>query len=413
MHRVVWTLILVLTMLISLIGCSSDVSGGGTDTSNSIIMGNILNSDFISVDGAIVKILPVDYNPVKDSTKGILFTDTCKAGGIFRFDIELEGLYNIYAHNPKDSQNTIIKSVLISENDSFNFQDMVIKDHGTIKMVPTDYASFNPNYFYIPGTEVFASMDSLGNALLHRVPAEESFSVFINTDFEDVAIIDSIFVSSNSITTTPLNVLILIGGDSSVALTDRVKEQRQMMIDSGANVSVGNFNEFSTSNFDTSKIDLIYCAYNVDWSSLKADEFVTLPKNLALVSGEGYAKLGMIADSAGVTYGTATEYNIMTGVNGEHPVLSGTGTSSSATTHAFEGGAASWGKVENSNTAGILIGVADQKRKYIFVYHKGADMEVGVAPASRIALFSGDVDLGDNRGRMILWRTMLWGSGKL
>lgn len=413
MYRIIKYLIILLILQLTLSGCSDNLSGGGTDTSNSIIMGSIIDSDSLSVSGALVKILPEKYNPVKDSSFYNLIEDTTQLNGDFVIEIKDVGIYNLYAFNPSTHQSTLMKSIYVFNDDTLNLNKVRIIDPGTIKICPSDYESFNPDYFYIPGTEIYSVADSAGFAYLQRVPAIESLTVMISENEQDTTIIENISVSSNDTSSTAFRVLILVGGDTSVALTERVKAQRQLMIDSGAVVAVGNFNEFSTELYDTSKIDLIYCAYNVDWTSVKAGEFVNLPKNIALVSGKGYAKLGMIADSAGITYDTATEYNIMTGVNGNHPVLLGTGTSSSATIHAYEGGAAHWGKVENPNTTGILIGVADQKRKYVFVYQKGVNMEVGVAPAARIALFSGDNDLGDDRGKMILWRTMLWGCGRL
>lgn len=414
MFQIIKTLILELALLLVVIGCSNNLSGGGTDTSNSFIVGTVINTDSIGIEGAVLKVIPVDYNPVKDSSIISIMEEKTFSGGHFEIAIENNGIYNLYVVNTLDSQSTLIKSININDKDTINLSTIEIKDPGAIKIVPSDYKTFLPHYFYIPGTEFYSTVDTIGNVYLLNVPSVESLSVYLNTlDNAEISIIDNISVISNDTVTTPLRVLMLVGGDTTITLTERIKKQRQLMIDSGAVVEVGDFNEFSTDNYDTSKIDLIYCAYNVNWKSLKADEFVSLPINIASVSGEGYAKLGMIFDSAGITYGTATEYNIMTGVNAFHPVLEGTGTSSSATTHAFDGGSASWGKTENTNTAGILIGVADQKRKYVFAYQKGASMDVGIAPAARIALFSGDVDLGDDRGKMILWRTLLWGCGKL
>lgn len=399
--------------LIVSIGCSNNISGGGTDTSNSIVVGTVINTDSSFVEGAFVTLLPSDYNPVADSVNVITVRDTTLSNGEFRIAIEESGLYNLYVINPTDNKNTLVK-LLHLDNDTFNTNEIKIKDPGTIKVTVSDFENYTPKYLYIPGTPIYTVVDTVERTFLVNVPAVESLSVNIFTDAdESKTIATGIEGISNDTVQMPFNVIMLIGGDTSTHLSDRIKEQRQLLLDSGAVVTVANFNTFTLDDYDTSKVDLIYCAYNVDWTSAKADEFIDLPLNIALCSGEGYAKLGMIHDSAGITYGASSEYNIMTGVNGNHPVLDGTGTSSSATINAYNGGDAPWGKVENVNTAGILIGVADQKRKYVFVYQKGAAMVKGVAPASRIALFSGDVDLGADRGKMILWRTILWGSGKL
>lgn len=412
MLRIVKVLLLIELLLIFSIGCSSDVTGGGTDTSNSIVMGTIIDTDSTLVEGAYVTLLPVNYNPVADS-ENLLSSDTTLSQGEYRVVVEDDGYYNLYVVNPRNNRNFLIKSLYLNK-DTLDTIEIMISDPSTIKVSVSDFSDYTPQYLYIPGTPIFVNVDTVERTFIPNVPAVESLSVNMVTDEnENITIVSDIEGISNDTVQTPFNVIMLVGGDTTTYLTDRIKEQRQLLLDSGAIVTMGNFNTFDVNDYNTSKIDLIYCSYNVDWSSVKADEFVNLPLNIALCSGEGYAKLGMIHDSAGITYGASSEYNIMTGVNGNHPVLDGTGTSSSATMNAYNGGDAPWGKVENVNTTGILIGVADQKRKYVFVYQKGAAMVEGIAPASRIALFSGDVDLGDSRGRMILWRTMLWGSGKL
>lgn len=410
--RNIYKIVLLLFVSLFLINCSSDdIAGGGIDTGNTKVVGSVISYDSLFLEGAYVTILPSDFDPIKDSSSVIPLIDTTQNDGSFSISIREQGFYSCYVLNPVDSQSTLLATFEV-DVDSVDLDELFISDPGSIKILPGDYGDLNPKYFYIAGTNLYGYPDSTGTCIIPFVPSISNISVhMVENNESDTLLIKDIDVIPNDTVTSPLRVLILVGGDTTIALTDRIKEQRQLLIDSGAVVFTGNFETFSFDTFDTSSIDMIYCAYNINWSHINANDFISAEIPLVVTSGEGYAKLGMTDTVKDVSYGTETEITLLTGVNGYHPVLEGTGTSLSATVTAYSGGAAPWGKP--NGVAGVLIGNADQTKKYVFAYHVGDDMVTGSAPAARIGMFTGNVDIGDNRSRMIFWRTILWGTGKL
>lgn len=154
-------LLIVFIFSILIFGCSKDFvgnceTGGGTET----VIGNIIDSSGSSVEGMIVKLLPLDYNPI--DTHGIMqiYVDTTDINGQYAFSNIVTDTYNLFAYK-ESSGFALAKSMLSLDNLSYyNFNDS-LEQTGSIKIILPDTTRTASRKVYIPGTDIVASLDSV------------------------------------------------------------------------------------------------------------------------------------------------------------------------------------------------------------------------------------------------------------
>jgi hypothetical protein len=125
--------------------------GGGTET----VVGKLSAKDGASVAGALVSMLPFDYDPVArgDSTSVDRYADTVDETGVYNFNDVRQGRYTIQAVHPVNGTRVLISDVTVA------FETEVAPDEtldvpGVIKiMTPSSLSALN-GYFYVRGTTI-------------------------------------------------------------------------------------------------------------------------------------------------------------------------------------------------------------------------------------------------------------------
>lgn len=137
--------------------CSSNLTGGGSESGNPVVIGKIYDTSGTPVSNTQVKLIPVNFNPIADQPLSDSLLDTTDISGNYTFQHVTAGMYNVQATHFIQGTKLLIKEV------------MVAKDNKTI--VPLDTLKYPgalqcnfPNtvnktgYVYIQGTELYSNL---------------------------------------------------------------------------------------------------------------------------------------------------------------------------------------------------------------------------------------------------------------
>jgi hypothetical protein len=132
------------------LGCShldEKVAGNGSEVENGIA-GVVFQPNAAKVSGAVVTLIPTDYNPFTD-TNLILLTDTTDASGRFAFNTAPSDSYNLEV-----ASNTSDLMALVS---SLHSDTLILSEAGSITLEKSKLQSAE---VYIPGSKLKSSVDS-------------------------------------------------------------------------------------------------------------------------------------------------------------------------------------------------------------------------------------------------------------
>ena len=170
--------------LIVLIQCSHmQLAGSISETTNGKVAGIIADKEG-PVEGATVKILPVDFNPVHDSLANAWQTTT-DADGAYEVKNLTEGEYNLIARYKNSA--VLIPFVRITAQDTnLTAAPGLLEPTGSIRVVFGLTQGYPKGYFYIPGTDTAVKIDlfalASGEAIFTGVPAGRYFDLrFVQT----------------------------------------------------------------------------------------------------------------------------------------------------------------------------------------------------------------------------------------
>ncbi len=159
-------------------GCSRNIAGATTETTNGIV-GSIRTGDDKPAADAIVRLFPDEYDPVADSALGGRFIDTADANGNYRFSRIAAGKYSVLARNLDAALSSMVRDIAVTDDSLTTVPAETISRSGSI------IADFSPGgvaagaYVYIPGSDISSPVGSDGSALLADVPPGTFTSVIL------------------------------------------------------------------------------------------------------------------------------------------------------------------------------------------------------------------------------------------
>ena len=151
--------------MLSVLQCSIDTSasGGGTDVTNPVVLGQILFTSGKPAANTQVQIIPVDFNPgveiLPDSMKV-----TTDSNGMYSFRVSSLYSYNIQAvHLTQRTRSLRMGIHGTGIVDTLRLPDDTLKVPGLIKVFLPDTIDTSGAYVYVKGTQIF---ESLSNAVV-------------------------------------------------------------------------------------------------------------------------------------------------------------------------------------------------------------------------------------------------------
>ncbi|MBN1759332.1 MAG: hypothetical protein JW863_13480 [Chitinispirillaceae bacterium] len=127
------TILFVFLSAGALVNCNNSISGGSTETVNTKIAARVLASDGSAVSGAIVKIIPSDWDPI--SPEGVVYVSTTDHRGFFsisvhQFDTGMS-YYNLLISGLREG--IFYDSLLLKAGSDLELEPITIKPTGSIR----------------------------------------------------------------------------------------------------------------------------------------------------------------------------------------------------------------------------------------------------------------------------------------
>jgi hypothetical protein len=170
---IVVTVIAAVTALLSTIGCSRDVAGATTETTNGIA-GSVRTVDDQPAANAVVKLFPAGYDPVAGSSLDGGFIDTTDEKGRYRFSRIEPGRYTVLARNGEAATSFLVKDIAVDGDSVTPVPEGTLKRPGSIaadfSRSVTVESEYESEYMYIPGTDIYSHIGTDGSAVLAGVP---------------------------------------------------------------------------------------------------------------------------------------------------------------------------------------------------------------------------------------------------
>ena len=163
-------LFFVAVLMVSGCARNQDIAGATTETTNGIV-GSVVNADATSSPNTVVKLFTEEYDPVSDGPLESTCIDTTDSNGTFRFKRVKPGRYSILARNRDSLTSLLMTMVDVAEDSVTTTPPSVLQRSGSFSVnavleMPLD----SVNYVYIPGTDIFATVESDGTVILRDIP---------------------------------------------------------------------------------------------------------------------------------------------------------------------------------------------------------------------------------------------------
>lgn len=172
--------IITILSLLSIECTTTNLAGATTETTNGLT-GCILNSDNTPASYSIVKLLPVDYNPVYDNSE--YQCDTTDSNGVYSFRGVDTGKYSVIARNTKELTSCLVRNIEIDQDTIQMAPEGILKKSGSLSASFSSENAVANGYVYIPGTDVYSTTGSESTVYLSDIPSgeyEEVIAVFKN-----------------------------------------------------------------------------------------------------------------------------------------------------------------------------------------------------------------------------------------
>ncbi len=132
------------------IKCSIDVAGFGSETTNGIVAGIVVDTSDDKADNTQIILISETFNPVKDGKTVSLYMDTTDSVGAYSFNIKEKGTFNVYGIDLTTQKMLIHKNIYIHK-DKVSLVD-TLKDPGVVRVLLPDTVDTTNGYMYIEGT---------------------------------------------------------------------------------------------------------------------------------------------------------------------------------------------------------------------------------------------------------------------
>ena len=153
--------------------------------------------------GALVRLLPESFNPVVDSAHINDLSVTTDDSGRYQVDRVPQGAYCLNAIDPSSSRRLLHQAVIMASSDWFMGTDTLWKP-GAITIDASPSAVSDSSYVYIPGTDLYAKIASIGQVKLTAPHAIVSVNFAKRVTSASVlvgVIIENVFVPGGKDTT--------------------------------------------------------------------------------------------------------------------------------------------------------------------------------------------------------------------
>jgi hypothetical protein len=174
------TIILIVAISIMSIECTTNLAGATTETTNGLT-GCIRNIDSTPASYSIVKLIPVDYNPVDNIS--MYHCDTTDSNGIYSFSDIDTGRYSVIARNVKEMTSCLVRNINIDPDTLVKVPEGTLKKSGALAATFSSENAVANGYVYIPGTDVYSMTGSESTVYLSDIPSgeyKEVVAVFSN-----------------------------------------------------------------------------------------------------------------------------------------------------------------------------------------------------------------------------------------
>lgn len=138
-----------LCILMLCYSCSNQVAG--VETTNGIVTAVVYTNDGAAASQATVKLVPVEYNPVKDDALPDYLSGTTDGNGKHVFTVPESGSYNLLASYNKTR---LYRAGILIEEDNITIVD-TLRETGAAKIELADSVDTLTSYLYIPGTDLY------------------------------------------------------------------------------------------------------------------------------------------------------------------------------------------------------------------------------------------------------------------
>lgn len=150
--------------------CSERLAGAGSETTNGII-GCVLNKDGTPAPFSNVKLFPSSYNPCKGTVLATSFTTITDNHGRFKFDKPDPGIYTVIARSQNNELQARIANIQVNPTDSVTkLANCNLTETGSLSINFSGTENFISCYCYLPGTDIYAIIDTNYQVLLSDVP---------------------------------------------------------------------------------------------------------------------------------------------------------------------------------------------------------------------------------------------------
>jgi hypothetical protein len=197
------------------LSCSKPDQVSGIEITNGNCLGKIYNPDGTASKGALVKLIPMDYNPYSQKNESIDSTLT-DANGSYAFTVSEQKYYNIVAE--KGSSSCMLDSIFVQAEAKTMVDNDTLRQSGwlsgAIRLKPGDDGS--QVVILVLGTSVYTVPSDTSGSFTSPPLPQGSYSIQIFTTLAGYAIFDTL-VSVRSGAGTPVSLTLPSANAPSIA----------------------------------------------------------------------------------------------------------------------------------------------------------------------------------------------------
>mgnify|MGYP000909230485 CR=1 FL=1 len=146
---------ILIGLFLIVLKCTSQQTTGTGGTGSETVIGKIIKQDGTPADLTVVTMYPSDFDPAKETSSSVSYSDTTGPDGCYRMSVSsaVSNHYTLYAVNLKLRTRTIVPDIQISQNgDSTPVAPATLYNTGSIKVFLHDVSIDTRGYVYIQGT---------------------------------------------------------------------------------------------------------------------------------------------------------------------------------------------------------------------------------------------------------------------
>ncbi|MBF0430752.1 MAG: DUF2341 domain-containing protein [Fibrobacteria bacterium] len=164
---VIWVFFLILS-------CSTNVadSGGSAgETGNAIVLGHLTDSVGTPLWKASARLLPTDFDPVKDTIK---YTALTNKDGNYKFTGVHANTYNVEAVQAEGKARVLVTNIVVPEDSTIEMVTCILKQPATLTIPLSADVGKPGEYVYVQGTNSYVQITTedltAGSVVIENIP---------------------------------------------------------------------------------------------------------------------------------------------------------------------------------------------------------------------------------------------------